>query len=319
MKKKIILLLGDPNSINSELIFKVWRKISNSLKRRVYLISSIDLFAKQLKKLNHKINFEKVENIDTHKPTNKLKILDLKLNFKNPFNVPKASATKFVIESLNLGHKIALRKDFIGLINCPINKNLLNRDNLGVTELLASKCNIKDNSEVMMLLNNNLLVSPITTHIRVKNISRQITKKRIIKKVITINSWYKSKFKKKPKIGLLGLNPHNGEIKKNSEEYKIIIPSIKLLRKKSIKVSGPHVADTLFIKDFKKYDVIVGMFHDQILIPFKTLFKFDAINLTLGLKYLRVSPDHGTASNLIGKNRANYISLLKCFTFISRC
>ena len=193
----------------------------------------------------------------------------------------------------------------------------MNRDNLGVTELLASKCNIKDNSEVMMLLNNNLLVSPITTHIRVKNISRQITKKRIIKKVITINSWYKSKFKKKPKIGLLGLNPHNAEIK-NSEEYKIIIPSIKLLRK-SIKVSGPHVADTLFIKDFKKYDVIVGMFHDQILIPFKTLFKFDAINLTLGLKYLRVSPDHGTASNLIGKNRANYISLLKCFTFISRC
>ena len=99
---------------------------------------------------------------------------------------------------------------------------------------------------------------------------------------------------------------------------KKIIPAIKNLKKRKLKIEGPLVADTIFINDFKNYDVIIGMYHDQILSPFKTLFKFDAINITLGLKYLRASPDHGTALNLIGKNKANPDSLLRCLNFISK-
>ena len=117
---------------------------------------------------------------------------------------------------------------------------------------------------------------------------------------------------------MLGLNPHNSELRKSSEEIKIIIPAIKELKRKNVKIYGPLVPDTTFIKDFKKYDIILGMYHDQVLTPFKTIFKFDAINVTLGLKYLRVSPDHGTAINLIGKNKANPISLLKCINFINK-
>ena len=83
-------------------------------------------------------------------------------------------------------------------------------------------------------------------------------------------------------------------------------------------INGPFVSDSFFIKDFKNYNVIVGMYHDQVLIPFKSIFKFDAINITLGLKYLRVSPDHGVARNLIKKNKANYKSLLKCIKFINK-
>ena len=124
--------------------------------------------------------------------------------------------------------------------------------------------------------------------------------------------------KKKPKIGILGLNPHNAELREKSEEKKIIIPAIKKMRKSGFNVHGPLVADTLFIEDFKKYDVIVGMYHDQVITPFKTIFKFDAINVTLGLKYLRVSPDHGTAINLVGKNNANYNSLLNSIKFINK-
>ena len=122
----------------------------------------------------------------------------------------------------------------------------------------------------------------------------------------------------KPKICILGLNPHNAELRKNSEENKIIIPSIKKLKTKGIKLSGPLAADTVFIKDYNKFDVIIGMFHDQVLAPYKTLFKFDAINITLGLKYLRVSPDHGVAINLIGKNKADETSLLNCVNFINK-
>ena len=104
----------------------------------------------------------------------------------------------------------------------------------------------------------------------------------------------------------------------NSEEKKIIIPSIKILKKRGINLIGPLVSDTLFIEDFKKFDVIVGMYHDQVLTPFKTIFKFDAINITLGLKYLRVSPDHGVAKNLILKNKASPKSLIECINFINK-
>ena len=83
-----------------------------------------------------------------------------------------------------------------------------------------------------------------------------------------------------------------------------------------IKVKGPMVADTIFINNFKKFDVIVGMYHDQVIAPFKTLYKFNAINITLGLTYLRISPDHGTDKDIIGKKKANPLSLLKCINTV---
>ena len=168
-----------------------------------------------------------------------------------------------------------------------------------------------------MISNLKFSVVPITTHIKVRQISKKISKKIIINKIKTIDKFFKNTFKIKPKIGVLGLNPHNAEMRKKSEETKIILPSIRQLKKIKINCSGPHVSDTIFIKDNKNFDVIVGMFHDQVLIPFKTLYKFNAINITLGLKYLRVSPDHGTAVNLIGKNKAKPESLIKCIHFIN--
>ena len=90
------------------------------------------------------------------------------------------------------------------------------------------------------------------------------------------------------------------------------------MKKNKINITGPLVADTIFIKDYKKYDVIIGMFHDQVLIPFKTIYKFNAINITLGLKYLRVSPDHGVGEELIGKKISNAQSLINCINFIKK-
>ena len=193
---------------------------------------------------------------------------------------------------------------------------MLKKRGLGVTEFLAKKCNINNNFEVMLIKNKSLSVVPITTHIDIKRISLKLNKNLIINKIITANNWFKKQYKRKPKIGILGLNPHNAELRKKSEEVKIIIPSISKLKKNGINVDGPLVSDTIFIQNYKKYDMIIGMYHDQVLIPFKTLFKFDAINITLGLKYLRVSPDHGTAVNLIKKNKADYRSLKQCIEFV---
>ncbi len=318
MSKKIIIISGDPNSINSEIIYKVWKKLSKNLKRRIYLISNYDLIKKQFAKLDYKTNILKVKNFRENPKDAKLKIIDLDLKFKNPFQVSKGSASKFIINSLNFAHKIALDQEILGIINCPIDKRLLNKKNIGVTEFLASKCKVKNNSEVMLIGNKNLFVCPITTHIDLKDVSKKLNKKSIISKIKTINLWFLKIFKKKPKIAVLGLNPHNAELRKNSEEKKIIIPSILKLKKLRININGPFVADTFFMNEYKKFDAIIGMYHDQVLTPYKSLNKFNAINITLGLKYLRVSPDHGIAFNLIGKNKADITSLMNCILFVNK-
>ena len=315
--KKIILLSGDPNSINSELIYKSWKKIPISLKKRIYLITNYNLIKKQLKALRYRISLLKVKNINVNSSSQSLKVIDIKLKFKNPFKVSRRSASKFVLDSLNFAHNQALKNDVAGIINCAIDKKLLNKKKTGVTEYLASKCKIKNSSESMLIANDKFAVSPITTHLDIKDVAKNLSKNKIVLKIMTINKWFKKLIKRNPKIGILGLNPHNAELIKGSEEKNIIIPAIKMMKKKGLNIYGPLISDTLFINDYKKYDVIVGMYHDQVITPFKTLFKFNAINITLGLKYLRVSPDHGTATNLIKKNKGNPASLMKCFKFLS--
>ena len=318
MKKKIILVFGDPNSINSEIIFKTWKKISTSLKKKIYIIGNFELIERQFKKLNYSLNCVLVKNIYEKQNNKNLKIININLNFSNPFLIKKKESSQFIKKSLTLAHKLALDKNVIGIINCAIDKQLLSKKNIGVTEFLANKCKLKKNYEVMMIYNKKMSVVPITTHINIKKVSSNISKSIIVNKIKMIKFWFNKNLKKNPKIAVLGLNPHNGEMRHNSEETKIIIPAIQKLRKLSVNVDGPLVADTIFVNNFKNYDVVVGMYHDQVLAPFKTLFKFDAINITLGLKYLRMSPDHGTAINLIGKNKADFSSLLACINFIKK-
>ncbi len=317
MKKKIIIISGDPLSINSEIIFKSWKKLSPETKKRVYLISNYSLLKKQLNKLNYSIKMTKVRDINESSSNNKLKIININCKFKNPFKLNKKVRSEFVYKLLNYSHKVAFKNDSVnGVINCPISKTLLKKNNIGVTEYFASKCGVKFKSEAMLIYNRKLSVCPITTHIDLKNVAKNINTNIIFNKINTIEKWFRYKLKKKPKIGILGLNPHNAELRKNSVEKKIIMPTIKKLKKCRVNIEGPLAADTVFIEDYKNFDVIIGMYHDQVLAPFKSLFKFDAINITLGLEYLRTSPDHGIALNLIGKKRANPSSLIKCINFI---
>ncbi len=206
----------------------------------------------------------------------------------------------------------------MGFINCPVCKeSLFKKKYQGITEFLSKKTN-KSGNEVMLIYNKKLSVSPITTHISLKQVSRKINKLEIIKKVKIINNFYKKIFRKKPNIAIMGLNPHNSSSTKESEEKEIIFPAIKAIKKSGIKAMGPISPDAFFaIFNQYKIDVIVGMYHDQVLSPFKTLFKYDAINITLGLPYIRISPDHGVAENIIGKNVANPNSLIESIKFFN--
>ena len=318
MEKKIIIFSGDPYSINSEIIYKSWKKLSKSTKRKIILISNFKLLQQQFHILKYSIKMKKIDNINQIDKSDKLKVLDINFKFDHAFKVKGKIVSGYVKKSLDYAHNLANKKNVLGIINCPINKNHLGRSNFGVTEYLAGKCKIKKNSEVMFIKSKKFGVVPVTTHINLRDVSKKINKKLILDKITSLNNNYKKLFKKKPKIGVLGINPHNSELSKNSEEKKIIIPSISQLKKRGINVTGPLVSDTVFIKEYEKYDVIVGMYHDQVLSPFKSIFKFDAINITLGLNYIRVSPDHGTAVHLIGKKKADASSLIKSIDFINK-
>ena len=318
MRRIICIIAGDPNSINSELVFKCWKNLNLNIRKRIVLIGNYDLIDKQKRKLKFKTNLSKVTNINNIKGSNSLNIVDLPLKFKNCFNVPKNEASKHVIHCLNFAHSLCEKKIIKTFINCPIDKNLIKKRGIyGVTEFLGKMHTSNRFSEVMFLHNKKLSVVPITTHLKIKDVAKNIKEKLIIRKIKTLIIYYKKLFNKKPKIAVLGLNPHNCEFEKNSEEVKSIIPAIKKLKKQA-SVHGPMVADNFFKDDYKKYDVVVGMYHDQVLIPFKNFFKFNAINVTLGLNYIRISPDHGTAKDIILKNKGNPKSLLESIKFLDK-
>ncbi len=318
MKNLVCIVAGEPNSINSELIGKIWIKKKLFKKSKIFIVGNFNIIKKQFEKININIKIKKILNIDKEDFTN-LSILDVPLNFSDPFNVKAKDKRNYLIKSFNVAINLAKNKKIRGFINCPINKSeTFGNKTIGVTEFLANKEKVLG-KEAMLIYNKKLSVSPITTHIQVKKISRSINKKLIINKLITINRFYKKNFNIKPNIGLLGLNPHNYELRSNSEERKIIIPAIKKVKKLKIKVIGPLSGDTAFTNfKNKKLNVLVGMYHDQVLSPFKTMFKFNAINITLGLPYIRISPDHGTGHDIIKKNKANPESLIESIKFFNK-
>jgi len=319
MKNLICIIAGEPNSINSEIIGKVL-KIKKKLNRQnFFIIGNYKLIKKQFEQLKFNIKLKKIIKIENNNFTKNNFVLDVPLVFKNPFKIPIKNKRLYIMNSFKIAINLAKKKKVAGFINCPINKfETFGLRTMGITEFLAKKEKVFG-KEAMLIYNKSLSVSPITTHIKIKNVSKKITKKIIIDKSLTINNFYKKRFNIKPKIGLLGLNPHNFEFRKGSEELKIIIPAIKTLKKNKILIYGPISGDTAFNNQSKtKFDVIIGMYHDQVLSPFKALYNFNAINVTLGLPYVRVSPDHGTGEDIIKKNLASPKSLVQCIKFFSK-
>ncbi len=318
MKKLVAIIAGDPESINSEIIAKTWFKRGKFKNLNIFVIGNYNLIKRQLISLNLKIKINKITSLNDNNIGKKLSIYDIPLSFKNPFKISKLNKKNYIFKSFNVGIKFAKKKQILGLINCPINKKEIFEKNIGITEFLAKKTNVLGN-EAMLIYNKKLSVCPITTHIKLKNISKNLTQKKIFNKISTINKFYYKNFKSKPKIAVTGLNPHNDELRKDSEEKTIIMPAIKKLKKKGLKVEGPLPADTAFLKiNKKKFNILVGMYHDQVLSPFKGIYNFNAINITLGLPFIRISPDHGTGRDIIRKKLANPLSLIECIKFFNR-
>jgi 4-hydroxythreonine-4-phosphate dehydrogenase len=316
--KPIIIVAGEPNSVFLEIFFKSLK--FKKYKSPLIIVCSKKLLQEQMKKLrfNFKINivdkdFAKLDALNNKQ----INLVDVNYNFKRCFEKISNKSNDYIKNCFDIALEILKRDKLTKFINGPISKkHFLKGKTLGITEYLAKKTN-KDHKVAMLIHNKNLSVSPLTTHLALKDVPRKISKKKLQIHVKLINDFYKTNFNKKPKIAITGLNPHCESNFNNSEEDKIIIPAIKILKQRKFNVDGPYPADTIFIKDYiKKYDVIIGMYHDQVLTPMKTLFNFDAINITLGLPFIRVSPDHGPNTSMLGKNKSNPQSLIEALKFL---
>mgnify|MGYP001158493765 FL=1 len=318
-KQPIIIVAGEPNSIFLEIFFKSLKM--HNYKCPLVIIVSKNLLQQQMQKLGFffKINvinknFNEFNKLDNKK----INVIDVKYDFYKCFDKISGKSNDYINESFKIALKIITQNKLSNFINGPISKKyFLKGKTLGITEYLAKKT--KKKNVAMLIFNKKLSVSPITTHLALKNVHKHITKQKIYNQVKLINEFYNAKFKKKPRIAITGLNPHCESNFKDCEEDLIISPIIKKLKTKNFKVSGPYPADTIFVKEnLKNFDVVIGMYHDQVLSPMKALFGFDAINITLGLPFIRISPDHGPNSIMLGKNLSNPRSLVNALKFLDK-
>ena len=317
-RKPIIIVAGEPNSIFLEIFFNIIK--IKKYKNPLIIIVSKEILIKQMIKLgfNFKINlidynFKFMSNLDNKK----IIVIDVNYDFKKCFEKISDKSNNYINECFDIALNILKKNKFSSFVNGPISKkHFLGGRILGITEYLAKKTK-KTNKVAMLIYNKKLSVSPITTHLPLKDVHKNISKQKIFTHVRLISKFYKKKFLRNPRIAITGLNPHCESNFKNSEEDKYIKPAIKALVQKNYNIKGPFAADTIFMKvQSKNYDVIIGMYHDQVLTPIKSLFGFDAINITLGLPFTRISPDHGPNYPMIGKNLSNPKSLMEAIKFL---
>ncbi len=249
------------------------------------------------------------------------------LNFKP--GCPSKMTGKHSYECLKLSAKLANNKTIDALITGPVSKEMINKANIrfsGQTDELARFCEVSSEKVIMLFVANDLRLALFTRHLPLKDVASKITKKSLSEFLIGLNKEFKKWFKiKNPKIAVLGFNPHAGEKGLfGREEQKIIIPIISKLKKTGLKLFGPLSPDATLARagqDFlsgkkQKYDVYVSFYHDQGLPMFKAVADLRGVNVTLGLPFLRVSVDHGTAFDIAGKNTASTQSLKSAVEFV---
>ena len=314
IKNFIAVTIGDIKGIGIELLFDLIKK--NKINNFI-LFTNYNIIKEYLKK--NKINIKIViinqntKNILTNKSKN-LYVYNIKAqnNFENSYNS--------LIESYHYTKKNNLK----GIINLPINKEAIikNIDNkfIGQTEFYQKIDNKKVSN--MIFIYRKLIITILTTHVKINNITKNLSKKDFIyNKILNLNKILIDDLKiNQPKIIISGINPHASEKGIfGNEEKNILIPQIKKIKKKRINIHGPFSADSMLNKkNLKSYNCFIFCYHDQALVAYKYISKNRGINFTGGLSIIRVSPDHGTAYNLVGNKSAENKSLLNCFNFLKR-
>ena len=315
----IAITCGDVNGIGPEIVIKSLNKIFNPQKHNIIFICPHIIFDETTQIINPLFPYKKI-NKEKEILKNNGKVLILNLpKIKSIYGKVKASSGKAAYNSITKACSLTQNKIAEGIVTAPISKEALKKAKInfpGHTELLADYFNVKNFA--MMFVSNKMKAALATIHIPIKNVSRKISYKQLEKiSNVILNSLQNDFCIPKPKIAMLGLNPHAGENGNIGDEEKNIIKPFIIANSKNI--YGPFVPDAYFgNRLYKNYDCTIGMYHDQVLIPFKLLNFNKGVNYTAGLPVVRTSPDHGTAFDIAGKGIAKPDSMIAAIKLAER-
>ncbi len=314
-----IFTCGDVNGIGPEIVIKSLNKLHKLADHNFIFITPENVFNSVIENIKQNFAYGIQDNI-YEKLENKITILklpDSELSYGQVTSVSGLTAYKSIKNSF----KLLKEKKADAMITSPISKKALSLAGInypGHTEMLAEWSNSKDYS--MLFLSKKMKSALVTIHSPIKDIPKELTLSKLASSFkIIITSLQNDFLIPNPKIAILGLNPHAGEEGIiGDEEKKIIIPAINNSKYKEF-LYGPFSPDAFFANEkYKDFDIILGMYHDQVLIPFKMLNSGHGVNFTAGLPIVRTSPDHGVAFDIAGNFVADESSMLEAFYFAEK-
>ncbi|MBI3502176.1 MAG: 4-hydroxythreonine-4-phosphate dehydrogenase PdxA [Bacteroidetes bacterium] len=306
-KIKVGITQGDTNGIGLEVIIKTFSDSAMLEMCTPVLFSSQKTFSYHRKALNTEMRFNPIRNIEqaAHKQFNIYNVYEEEINIE--FGKSTETAGKYALKSIEAACEALEQKKIDVLVTAPINKHNIQSENFqfkGHTEYLEMR--FKSNA-LMLMCADKVRVGVVTGHVPLANVSAIISEEKILQKIKIMNKTLVEDFGiRKPKIAVLGLNPHagdNGTI--GGEENAVIVPAIAKAKNENLTVLGPYSADGFFGSGMQhKFSAVLAMYHDQGLVPFKALAFDSGVNYTAGLSIIRTSPDHGVGYDIAGKNLA---------------
>ena len=308
MEAIIGLTLGDPAGIGPEIIVKAFQDELLSIDNRILVIGDAELLKRTAKQIAPEILIHSVTSPEEGwYQTCTIDVLDLNnVSEALPMGKPSAEGGKASYEAIQKAVELALKDKVAAITTGPINKqslHLAGHPFPGHTELLGHLTGSKNSS--LMMEGNSLRVILVTTHLPLDQVKSQITEEKVLQSIRLTNDWLQKYVTDIPSIAVVGLNPHCGDGGIfGLEEIKFILPALKIAQQEGIQASGPYPADALFQRTAsEKYDAVICMYHDQGMIPVK--MNGMGVNITMGLPILRTSVDHGTAYDIVGRNKAS--------------
>jgi 4-hydroxythreonine-4-phosphate dehydrogenase len=321
-KKRIAITMGEPGGIGPEVIVKALHRADTSNYCTPVVIGDAEVMRDAVSLTRLPIKIKTISSLSQSKPARgSIELLDIKSHSPFKKGVPSKNAGRAVVSYIREAVSLALKNRVSAIVTAPISKESLKlawHKWPGHTELLAELTGTKDFA--MMFVSDKLKIILCTIHIPLKDVPKKINEKVVLKTIRLAKKGADMLGIKNPGLAVAGLNPHAGESGIiGKEEIAVIMPAIRKAFDEGIKVSGPYPPDVVFHKAYNgDYDMVVCMYHDQGLIPFKMLAFDTGVNVTVGLPIIRTSPDHGTGFDIAWKNKANPSSMIEAIKLATR-
>lgn len=319
-KNKIAITMGEPGGVGPEVIVRALHSAWKSCSPVV--IGNAGVIREALRITGVRMKVNSITRLsDARIEAGVIDVLEVRARLSAKKGAPSASAGSAVVKYVKSAVGLALNNEVKAVVTAPISKESLKMAGHkwpGHTELLAELTGAKDFA--MMFSSKKLKVILCTIHMPLKDVPRKISEHLVLKTIRLAGTGAGMLRIKKPRIVVAGLNPHAGEAGiMGKEEIRAIAPAVNKARKEGMDVSGPYPPDVVFHRAYKgEFDIVVCMYHDQGLIPFKMLAFETGVNFTVGLPIIRTSPDHGTGFDIAWKNRADPSSMIEAIKLASR-